>query len=169
MSRKVLNTNSKRLFTLITRSVRVHRSRAQGLGDELTEGGKCGYPLLDGTLPIDNASQLDFSSKKTTAKKQLRSCIMDDHLLLNLRTVCSRHVSVGEMKISYFLHFFYPSPSTMATSESAEDGGTSAGDKRKKEKKKSPKTVRFVGTGRRRATTSGTFPPSVTNDGVFAT
>lgn len=43
---------------------------------------------------------------------------MDDHLFLNLRTVCSRLVTVGEMKISYFLHFFYPSPSTIATSHS---------------------------------------------------
>lgn len=29
---------------------------------------------------------------------------MDDHLFVNVRTVCSRYVTVGEMKISYFLH-----------------------------------------------------------------
>lgn len=88
--------------------------RSPGLGFE--GGGKCGYPLLDGTLPIDNASQLDFSSKKTT-KKQLRSCIMDDHLFLNLRTVCSRLVTVGEMKISYF-----SPPSTIPTSRAKPTG-----------------------------------------------
>lgn len=29
---------------------------------------------------------------------------MDDHLFVNLRTVCSRFMTVGEMKISYFLN-----------------------------------------------------------------
>lgn len=33
---------------------------------------------------------------------------MDDHLFVNLRTACSRFVTVGEMKISHFLHFFPP-------------------------------------------------------------
>ena len=33
---------------------------------------------------------------------------MDDHLFVNLRTACSRFVTVGEMKISHFLHFFLP-------------------------------------------------------------
>lgn len=32
---------------------------------------------------------------------------MDDHLFVNLRTACSRFVTVGEMKISHFLHFFF--------------------------------------------------------------
>lgn len=87
----------KTVFTLITVSVYT-------CTEVLVWGwGKCGYPLLDGTLPIDNASQLDISHKK-----QLRSCIMDDHLFINLRTVCSRFVTVGEMKISYFLHFSPP-------------------------------------------------------------
>ncbi len=31
---------------------------------------------------------------------------MDDHLFVNLRTACSQFVTVGEMKISRFLHFF---------------------------------------------------------------
>lgn len=45
----------------------------------------------------------------TSPIKQLRSCIMDDHLFVNLRTPCSRFVTVREMKISHFLHFFFPS------------------------------------------------------------
>lgn len=32
---------------------------------------------------------------------------MDDHLFVNLRTPCSRFVTVREMKISHFLHFFF--------------------------------------------------------------
>lgn len=76
------------------------------------------------------------------------------------------------MKISYFLHFFfffYPSPISMPTSESAEDGDALAGVKKKEVETNEKKIVRVVGTGRRRATTSGTFSPSVTNDAVFST
>lgn len=43
----------------------------------------------------------------TSPIKQLRSCIMDDHLFVNLRTPCSQFVTVREMKISHFLHFFF--------------------------------------------------------------
>lgn len=79
---------------------------------------------------------------------------MDDHLFLNLRTVCSRLVTVGEMKISYFLHFL-PLPLHHShlshRPASAEDGETSAGERSWK------KIGRVVGTGCRRATTSGTF------------
>lgn len=61
---------------------------------------------------------------------------MDDHLFLNLRTVCSRLLTVGEMKISYFLHFSPPPlPSSRAAPwlASAEDGETSAGKRKKKQ------------------------------------
>lgn len=74
---------------------------------------------------------------KKTSKKQLRSCIMDDHLFLNLRTVCSRLVTVGEIKISYFLYFL-PLPLRHShlsrRPASAEDGETSAGDRERKKK-----------------------------------
>lgn len=33
---------------------------------------------------------------------------MDDHLFVNLRTACSRFVTLREMKISHFLHFSPP-------------------------------------------------------------
>ena len=45
---------------------------------------------------------------------------MDDHLFVNLRTACSRFVTVGEMKISHFLHFFFlPFPTSGSCSLSA--------------------------------------------------
>lgn len=41
----------------------------------------------------------------TSHIKQLRSCIMDDHLFVNLRTACSWFVTARELTISPFLHF----------------------------------------------------------------
>lgn len=83
---------------------------------------------------------------------------MDDHLFLNLRTVCSRLVTVGEMKISYFLHFFPPSAPLLSrrTLTGVCRGRRDVRGKEKKNKMKI-KPGRVVGPVRRRATTSGTF------------
>lgn len=94
---------------------------------------------------------------------------MDDHLFLNLRTVCSRLVTVGEMKISYFLHS--PPPSAPLLSRCTLTGVCRGRrNVRGKERKKNPKKTRASRrAGAQTCDHIWHFSPSVTNDGVFST
>ena len=52
----------------------------------------------------------------TSHIKQLRSCIMDDHLFVNLRTACSRFVTARDLTIGRFFPHFFPPPASVCCS-----------------------------------------------------